>query len=132
EKRPAALPEPGSTAFALHPTAITTPLLNSAAGLLSSPLPFRRWLEAASPIPICAELVIFFTLFGVTQYLICFVDLLEFLFCGLFVVGHIRMMFARQLAKGAADLLVAGRFRHTECLVIISKLHCHRLSTLCL
>ncbi len=104
--------------------------MKSAAGLLAFPLRWR--LETSGPVPIRAELVVFLPLFGIAQNLIRFVDLLKFFFGGLFVLGHVRMILARQFTERAADLVVASRFRHAECLVIISKLYRHLLSSLCL
>src|SRR5205823_7729953 len=108
------------------------PLIKSAAGSLSLPLPVRRWLEPARTIPIRAELIVFLALLGIAQHLIRFVDFLKLFLSDLFVLGNVGMIFPCQLAKRAANLVVGGRFRNTECLVIVSELYGHFLSSLCL
>src|SRR6266404_4691649 len=124
--------EPRSVELELNSAAIAAPLIKSAAGLLSLPLPVGRWLEPTRTIPIRAELIVFFTLFGIAQHLVGFVDFLKFFLGGLFILGDIGMIFPGQLAKSATDLLLGGGFRNTECLVIISELYWHSLSNLCL
>ena len=133
EERFEEIAEAGAAEFELHAATVASPLVKSAAGLLSFPLLPAGWrLKSAGPVPIRSELIVFLALFGVTQHLVCFVDLLEFFFGGLFVFRYIGMIFARQLAKRAADLVICGRLRHTERLVIISKLDWHLFSSLCL
>src|SRR5512132_1666394 len=110
--------------------AIAAPLIKSAGLLLA--LPLRRRLKTAGPIPIGAELIVFLPFLRIAQNLVRFVDLLKFFFGGLFVLGHVRVILTRQFSKSAANLLLARRFRHTECLVIISKLYWHPSSSLCL
>src|SRR5438876_11522277 len=61
----------------LNAAAVAAPLIKSAAGLLSLPLPLRRRLEPARSIPIGAELIIFLALFRVAQRLVGFVDFLK-------------------------------------------------------
>src|SRR5262249_41065205 len=123
-------PAPAPAELELDSTAIAAPLIKSAAGLLSLPLWWR--LEPTRPIPIGSKLIVFLPLLRVAQDLVRFVDFLEFFFGGFFVLGHIRMVLARQLAKSAANLILARGFRHTERFVIISKLNGHWLSSLCL
>src|SRR5438552_1236756 len=118
--------EPGPAELELDTAAVATPLIKSAAGLLSFPLWW--WLEAALPIPIGSKLIIFLPLLRVAQNLVRFVDFLEFFFGGFLVLGHIRVVLARQLAKSAANFVLARRFRHTERLVIISTLNGHLLN----
>ncbi len=115
-----------SAELELDTAAVATPLIKSAAGLLSFPLWW--WLETARPIPIGSKLIIFLPLLRVAQNLVRFVDFLEFFFGGFLVLGHIRVVLARQLAKSAANFVLARRFRHTERLVIISKLNGHLLN----
>src|SRR4029453_11225430 len=116
--------ESGSAELELDPAAaITTPLIKPTAWLLSFPL--RRRLETARPVPIGAELIVFLSLFRIAENLVRLVDLLKFFLGGLFVLGHVRVILARELAKSAANLILARRFRHPECLVIISKLDGH-------
>src|SRR6266705_6169211 len=97
--------EPRSVELELNSPAIAAPLIKSAAGLLSLPLPVRRWLEPARTIPIRAELIRFLAFLGVSRHLIRFVDFLKFFLSDLFVLGNIRMIFPRQLAKRAANLI---------------------------
>src|SRR5689334_6438144 len=54
-----------SVELKLNSATITTPLMISAAGLLSLPLPVWRRLEPARAIPIGAELIVFLPLFRV-------------------------------------------------------------------
>src|SRR5438046_4808571 len=124
--------ESSSVELELNSTAVAAPLIKSAAGLLSLPLPVRRRLKTARTIPIRAELVVFLALLGVAQHLIGFVDFLKFFFGRLFILGNVGMIFPCQLAKCAADLVLGGGLRNTECLIIISELHRHLTSSLCL
>jgi len=131
KKRFEKIAEPGSPELELNAAApIATPLVKSAAWLLTFPL--GAWLKTAGPIPIGAELIVFFPLFRIAQNLVRFVDLLKLFFGGLFVLGHVWVILARQLAKRTANLFIARRFRDPECLVIISELYGHSLSSLCL
>src|SRR5215471_3741752 len=130
EKRLEEIAEPSPAELELDSTAIAAPLISSAVGLLSLPLWWR--LETSGPIPIGSKLIVFLPLLRVAQDLVRFVDFLEFFFGGLFVLGHVRVVLARQLAKSAANLVLARRFWHTERFVIISKLNGHWLSSLCL
>ena len=131
KKRFEEIAEPGSAKLELNPAAaVAAPLRKSAAWLLA--LPLWRRLKTAGPVPIRAELIVFLPLFRIAQNLVRFVDLLKFFFGGLFVLGHVRVILARQLSKSAADLVLARRFWHPECLVIISKLYWHLFPSLCL
>src|SRR4029453_12715299 len=117
EKRFEEIAEAGPADFELNAAAIAAPLIISAFRRLRTPL--WGWLKSARSIPICAELIVFFPFFGVAQYLVRFVDFLKFFLGGLLVLRDVGVVFARQLAKGVADLVFAGRLRHTERLVII-------------
>src|SRR5690348_9902227 len=90
EKRFEEIAEAGSVEFKLNASVVSTPLIKSTAGLLTSPI-WRR-LESSRLIPIRAELIIFFALLRVAQDFVRFVDLLEFFFGGFFVLGDIRMI----------------------------------------
>ena len=94
----------------------------------TAPRPIGRWLKSAWLVPIRPELIVFYSLLRIAQDFVGLVDLLEFLLGrGLFLrLGHIGMMLARELAKGALDLIGAGRFGHAESLVIIPELNRHR------
>src|SRR5206468_10294751 len=121
KKRFEEIAEPSSAELELNPAAaIAAPLIKSATGLLA--LPLRRRLETAGPVPIRAELIVFLPLFRIAQNFVRFVDLLKFFFGGLFVLGHVRVILARQLSKSAANLIVCRRFLYSSRLVIISKL----------
>src|SRR4029077_8378492 len=120
-----------SAELELNPAAaIAAPLMKSAAGLLA--LPLRRRLETTGPVPLRAQLIVFLPLFRIAQNFVRFVYLLKFFFGGLFVLGHVRVILARQLAKSAADFVLARRFWHPECLIIISKLYWHVFPSFCL
>ena len=90
--------------------------------------PIRRRLESARLVPIRPEMVVFRALLGIAQDFVGLVDLLEFLLGrGFFLrLGHIRMMFSRELAESAFDFIGARRFRHAEGLVIVPELNRHR------
>src|SRR5262249_3045089 len=117
EKRFEEVTESGSAEFKLNSTAIATPSIKSTFRWLGAPL--RRLLEFARPCSIFTELVVFFSFLRVAQDFVRFIYLFKFFFSGLFVLGDVGMMFAGQLAKSAANLVFAGRFRHAECFVII-------------
>src|SRR5205823_14486269 len=103
EKRLEEVAESGPTELKLHATAVAAPLIVSTFSRLRAPL-WRR-LETAGLIPIRAELIVLFPFLWIAQDLVRFVDLLEFLFGGLLVLGDVRVMLARQLAKSAANLV---------------------------
>src|SRR5204862_6125152 len=65
EKRFEKVAESCTVELKVNSATSAAPLMISAAGLLSLPLPVRRWLEAARPVPIGAELIIFLALFCV-------------------------------------------------------------------
>ena len=84
-------------------------------------------MKSARLIPIRAELIVFRAFLGIAQDLVGLVDLLEFLLGRRFFLrlGQVGMVFARELAKSALDLIGAGRFRDAERLVIIPELNRH-------
>ena len=102
--------------------------IRAAAGAPGMPLPTRRRAKLGALFPIRAQFVIFLALSGVAEDLVSLVDFLEFLFGGLFVFGDVGMVLPGELAKGFANLLVARRSSDAQCLVIILKLDCHKLS----
>src|SRR5204862_4958794 len=106
EKRFEEIAEAGSAEFELNSAAVATPLIISAFRWLRTPL--RRRLKSARSIPISAELVIFFAFLWIAQYFVGFVDFLKFFLGCLLILGHVGMMFARQLAESAANLVFAG------------------------
>ena len=92
----------------------STPAANSATG---GPL-----LEAA-PFPIGAEFIVFLPLAGIAQNLVSLIDFLEFGLGGLFILGHIGMIFSRQFPEGFADFILGSRLRDSERLIVILVLH---------
>src|SRR6266581_2621579 len=72
--------EPGSAKFELHPV-VASPLIKSAARLLSSPL--RRRLKSPRLVPIRSQLIVFLSLCRIAQDFVRLVDLLELFFGGL-------------------------------------------------
>ena len=75
-----------------------------------------------------AELVEDLALLFVGEDVVGFGDLLE-LFFGLFVAGvYVRVILARELAKGLADLILGGAFFDAQRGVIVFGLSCHVLS----
>src|SRR6266487_3065122 len=122
EKRLEKIAEPGSAKFKLN-SVIATPFIKSAAWLLPSPL--RRRLKSSRLVPIGPQLIVFLSLFRIAQNFIRLVDLFELFFGGLFVLRHIGMMFARQFAKCAPDLIISRCFRYAERFVVIPELHRH-------
>src|SRR5437762_6476932 len=95
--------------------------------LAAAPLPL---LKTARLVPARAKLVIFLPLLRVAQHFVGFVDLFKLFFGRFFILGYVRMIFARQFAKRGPNLAVGRCFRDPERLVIISELHCHRSSNL--
>src|SRR5208283_4276559 len=74
-------------------------------------------------LPVGAELVVFFALLGVADYLVDIVQFLE-LGLGLFVVGiDVGMEFARELAIRTLDLSLARLALNSEDFVVIAKFH---------
>src|SRR5712692_6075839 len=102
--------EAGTAEFKLDTAVVTAaPLIRSAAWLLRSPS--GRRLESTGLVPIGAELIVFRPLLRIAQDFVGFVDLLELFLGGFFIFCDVGVIFARQLAKGAADLIVRRRFR---------------------
>jgi hypothetical protein len=122
EKRLEEIAETGTAKFEFHYAAIlTTITIESAARLRSTP--FWRWLKSAGLIPIRAELIVFLALLPIAQDFVSLVDLFKLFFGCRFVLGDIRMIFPRQLSKGAADFVIGRCFRNTQRFVIISELN---------
>ena len=81
------------------------------------------WL--ATGFPVGAELIILRAAFRIAQNLIGLVDLLEFFLRRFFVLGDIRMIFARKRAKGLLDVVRRGGLRDAENFVIVFEFKCH-------
>src|ERR1041385_311264 len=131
EKRFKEIAEPGAAELKFDApilAAAPLPSLRSAARRARAP---TRWrLKAARLVPARAKLVIFLPLLRVAQHFVGFVDLFKLFFGRFFILGHVRMILARQFAKRGPNLTVGRCFRDPERLVIISELHCHRSSNL--
>ena len=126
EKRLEEIAETGTAKFEFHSAAIlTTITMESAAGL--RPAPSRRWLKSAGLIPIRTELIVFLALLRIAQDFVSLVDLFKLFFGCRFVFSDIRMIFPRQLSKGAANFVIGRCFRNTQRFVIISKLNRHKI-----
>ena len=76
-------------------------------------------------LPIRAECIIFFALLRVAQDLVGFVDFLKLGLCGFLVLGHVRVVFPREFAKGFFDVGAAGIARDTEGLVVVFEVGGH-------
>src|SRR6185436_9452024 len=85
-------------------------------------LPARRRLAL---VPVGAQRVVLLSLVRIAKNFVRFVDLLETFFGFLFVLRHIRMVLARQFAKGFPNFILARAARYPETLVIILKFHWH-------
>src|SRR5205807_703704 len=70
-------------------------------------------------LPARTELVVLLSLVGITQDLVGLVDLLEPLLRLLVALVDVGVMLARQLAKGAVNLLGGGRSGHTQRRVVV-------------
>src|SRR5215208_5280034 len=75
------------------------------------------------PLPVLAESVVQFSLVGVGEHLVRFVDLLEALLRVLVARVEIRVMLSCQLAIRRANLFLGRRPRHAEHLVIVLDLN---------
>ena len=79
-------------------------------------------------LPACAQFIEFFPLRRVAQDLVGLVDLLEFFLGGLFVLRHVGMVFAGQLAEGLLDFLVGRLARYAERGVVVFECDGHGAS----
>jgi hypothetical protein len=87
-------------------------------------LPAWRGCEVLTRL-IRAHLVVRFALLGVLQHLVGFLDLFE-LFFGVLLLGHVRMVFAGELAIGLLDRVLGGRSFHAQNLVVVLVFHLRR------
>src|SRR5437763_1408408 len=123
EKRFKEIAESGPVEFKLDAAAIAARLIKSTAGLTA---PLRRRLKSARLVPIGAELIVLLALLRIAQDFVRFVDLFEFFLGRFFVLGDVRMIFARQFAKRAFYLIIRRGFGNAERFIIIPELHSHR------
>ncbi len=80
-------------------------------------------LKGFGVLPILSVLIVFFSFIGVTQYLVGFIDLLEFLI-GLFVIGvEIGMKFPGEFAISRFYFVLGRIFIDAQYLVIIDEIH---------
>lgn len=92
-------------------------------GLLPGLALRRRGIAAL--LPVGPELIVFGPLLRVTEHLVGFVDLLEFLLRRLLVLGGIGVKLAGELAESALDLVLGGGLGDPQCLVVVAKLNRH-------
>ena len=71
-----------------------------------------------------AKLVIPGAFIFIAEDLVCLAHLFELFLSGLVAGVQVRVIFFREFAVGALDLVVRGRFGHAEYLVIIAFI-CH-------
>src|SRR5947209_2423792 len=119
--------KPGAAEFKLH-AATPIRLMEAAAGLRS---PLWRRLKSAGLVPVRAELIVFLALVRIAQDFVGLIDLLEFFLGRFFVLRDVRMIFAREFSKRAADFVLGRFLRDTERFIIIPELDCHGTPTLC-
>ena len=86
--------------FELDTAAVRASPTLEAAARLSCTAPSGRGLEASGLIPICAQLIVFPALLRIAQDFVGFVNLFELFLRSHFVLGDIRMVFARELTEG--------------------------------
>ena len=127
EKRLEEIAEPGAAEFELNAAAVP-PGVTAESPARSAPSPIRRRLKSARLIPVRAELIVPGAFLGITQDLVSLVDLFEFLLSRdfFFGLGHVGMMFARELTKSAFDFIGTCRLRNTQRLVVIPELNRHK------
>ena len=127
EKRLEEIAEPGAAEFELNAAAVP-PGVTAESPARSAPSPIRRRLKSARLIPVRAELIVLGAFLGIAQDLVSLVDLFEFLLSRdfFFGLGHVGMMFARELTKSAFDFIGTCRLRNTERLVVIPELNRHK------
>ena len=70
-------------------------------------VPVRRWIEVLAGLPVRAQLVVGRAFFRVLEYLVGLADFLEACL-GVCLLADIGMVFARQLAIGTLDFILAG------------------------
>src|SRR5258705_8704733 len=87
--------------------------------------PAWRWTKIRPRIPISAQLIVLLALGRVAEDLVGLVDLLEFFFRLLFVLGNVGMELARELAEGFFDVGLARVARHSEAFIVIFVLNRH-------
>ena len=78
-------------------------------------------------LPIRAELVVFPAFLRIAEHLVGLVDLLELLLGRLLVLGHVRVVLARQLAERLLDVLGAGIARHAENRIVVFEFDGHEV-----
>jgi len=89
---------------------------------LESGIPIRRRLELLARLPALADLIICGTLLRVFQHRIGLADFLEPHF-RIRILVYVRMIFARQFAVGALDLVLSRGTRNAEDFVVVLEFH---------
>jgi hypothetical protein len=74
----------------------------------ASLLPAWCALEGRVLPPIGPEIVVLFTVLGIVENFISFVDFLEFFLCTLFLFGNVGMVLPGQLSEGFLNILIAS------------------------
>ena len=97
-------------------------LLKTASGVFSASVPPGWRTEILAGFPVGAELVIGGALFGVFQNLVGFAKLLEACF-GIFFLADVGVVFARQLAVRALDVVRRRVARQPHDLVVVLEFH---------
>jgi hypothetical protein len=93
-----------------------------AAAELEAGIPVRRRLELLAGLPVAAHLVVGGPLLRIPQDLVGLVDLLEALL-GVGGLAHVRVVLAGELAVGLLDVVLRGRARHAEGVVVVLVFH---------
>jgi hypothetical protein len=88
-------------------------------------LPARWGPKLRAGLPVRAQFVVLLALGRVTKDFVSLVDFFEFLFSPLLVFGHVRVVFASQLAKCFLDVRLRRAPRHAERFVVIFELNGH-------
>src|SRR5712671_3316838 len=82
--------------------------------------PLRRRSELGAVLPVGAKLIVFGSLFGISEHFISFLDFLELLF-RLFAVGvQVGMVFPGEFAMSLLDFLILGIAGHAQRFVIVA------------
>src|SRR4051794_23557487 len=84
-------------------------------------VPIRRRTEVLARL-VETHLIVGLTLLAILQHLVGFLHLFELLL-GVFFLGHIRMVLARELTVGLLDIVFRGRPFDTQNLVIVLVFH---------
>ena len=101
-----------------------TPLLDAVQEKIAAAEPAARARAVVGVYACMAKWVIPGAFIFIAEDLVCLAHLFELFLSGLVAGVQVRVIFFREFAVGALDLVVRGRFRHAEYLVIIAFI-CH-------